>query len=298
MQMGLHVEERQHEFEKFMNLDARFGGYLQSYGFTTSVWIDDPLMPVDKVATPVSSCFAKANYGELVVRSLLQWQCLPPVYPRHTIHEQWFTGIDWLRNNLWMAPNGPDALDSGLFDRNRLISKGMELRKVFESFESMMTTIRMRVESHKPSELGNGDDGEKHMDIVDEIYLTEQLCNFFYGVRYIVDNDRLSKGEWASWSGDLDDLVRACAFVPRSPDYYKNPSDIRIYVLYPDLIDNVWKLVDWMMDSCIGLDFRLPYLRVNELRLRYTPRETIWPRPYAASVPEQMRPRMSPVQWK
>ena len=135
------------------------------------------------------------------------------------------------------------------------------------------------------------------MDIVDEIYITEQLCNFFYGVRYIVDKDRLSNGHWVSWSEHLNDIVRACAFVPRSKDYYENPNDIRIYVLYPDLIDRVWKTVDSMMDFCIGLDFRLPYLRVNELRERYTAREARWPRPNAGSVPALMRPRVFWLEW-
>jgi hypothetical protein len=290
------MKEMKDAFETFMNLDARFGGYRMSEELPTSVWISDPLMLTDQVTMPVSSCFAKADYGALVVRSLLHWKCIPPIYPRHTMHEDWFAKIDILEQTLWSKPTGPDALDVSLFNRNRSISKGMELRKLFESFESMVWTIRIRVGSHNSSDLDNGFNGEKHMDIVDEIYLTEQLCNFFYGVRYIVDKDRLRNGHWVSIE-HLNDIVRACAFVPRSEEYYENPNDIRIYVLYPDLIDRVWKTVDSMMDFCIGLDFRLPYLRVNELRERYKAREASWPRPNAGSVPALMRPRVFWLEW-
>jgi hypothetical protein len=289
-------DERKAAFTELMQADARFGGYKVVNGEQTTQWVSDPMMLATEVSVPEQACFARADYGGLIVKSLLKWRCLPPIYARHTLKASWFEAMDQLDARLWTKPaRPPPGMYFEDFNTNYEISVGMELRKLFESVESMIKTVKARVDTHVTSDLNSLELVDtRFMDVVDEIYMTEQLCNFFYGIRYLIDKERLKKGEWASWSNDLVESVNAYSFVARSEEYYKLPNDVRTYVLYPELISSVWDMVTTLMKTCVAVDFRLPYLRIKELRSSYNQREDVWPGPGAGSVSDRLMPREFP----
>jgi|EP00966_Prymnesium_polylepis_P324471 hypothetical protein len=202
--------------------------------------------------------------------------------------------MDLLEKRLWAPKARPGAGLTYVDYTNHEISIGMELRKLFNSVDSMVKAVKGRVDSHATSDIDDDYMDETFMDVVDEIYLTEQMCNFFYGVRYLVDKKRLGNGEWVAWKDDLEDKVRANSFEIRTGNYYALPPDVRTYVLYPDLIDRVWSIVTQLMETCIAVDFRLPYLRIKELRAIHVQRDGVWPGLGAGTVSPQLKPRLFP----
>lgn len=280
---------REEDFLNFMKSDSIVGGYQEVDGKPSNVWIKDPLMDTNLIVEPVKDCFLRAQYGELLVRSLLEWRCFPPMYPRHTIHEQWFEQIDRLDNEVWTPQEG-GIYAYEVIEANQRISKSIELRKVFEAFETMVRTIEVRVSRHENSLAG------KLMDIVDEIYLTEQLCNVLYGTRYLLDKEALAAGEWISWDY-LNTLWNSVSFTPRSDTYWHElTGKVRTHILYPNLVARVSAKIKVMMDFCIGIDFRLPYMRITELRDKYRTRQEMWPTLLATEL--RLTPRPFPKKIK
>lgn len=268
------------DFKEIIKNDRKFVGCVESG--SPNYWIRDANMQFDdNVITPCTTCFERADYGNMLVDAVFKWKCFPPLYPRHTLHYNWFVSIDALRNNIW-------TFEEYTYDEEDVkISKSIEINTLVDAMMSMLKGLRERVRTNK---------GEK-MTIVDEIYLTEQLCNVLFGLLYIVKKESLTKGKWYEWGFDgyangIRDDVEAYEFT--SPDVELLPKDVKNSVLTHTKWTVGRKAIQEMMTHCIGMDFNLPYLRFKELRENNT-FVTLWPKPEDESISKKLEARPFPL---
>lgn len=269
----------QDDFKKIVKYDRKFVG---QFNHDDGFWIRDAKMQFDdNVVTPCTTCFERADYGNMLVDAVFKWKCFPPLYPRHTLHYNWFKDIDALRENFWKFEG--DLKD----EEDVTISKSIEINTLLDAMMSMLKGLRDRVSRNE----------YEKMTIVDEIYLTEQLCNALFGLLYIVKKESLTQGKWYEWGFDgyasgIRDDVEAYEFNSSAVELL--PEDVRDSVLSSKKWNVHRKAIEDMMTHCIGMDFNLPYLRFKELRENNT-FATLWPKPEDESISKKLEARQFPL---
>jgi hypothetical protein len=195
----------------------------------------------------------RANYGKMLVRAIFDWNCFPPFYPKHTLHSDWFGKIDYLRENKWEKTN--EATEDATKDAK--ISKSTEVVKLVTAVVHMVWLIRSRSER-----------AGFIMTVVDEIYLTEQLCNLLLGLLYILpDNVQKDYKKRYQW-GTLKDAMKDVAF--SDSEFGLLPDNIKHLVLNETDIGHTVSFIETMMRNCVGLNPMLLYLQVDYLKDRNT----------------------------
>jgi hypothetical protein len=183
----------------------------------------------------------------MLVRAIFDWKCFPPFYPKHTLHSDWFGKIDYLRENKWEKTN--EATEGSK------ISKSIEVVKLVTAVVHMVWLIISRSER-----------AGFIMTVVDEIYLTEQLCNLLLGLLYILpDNVQKDYKKRYQW-GTLKDAMNDVAF--RDNEFTSLPGDIQGFVLYETEFGHTVSFIETMMRNCVGLNPKLLYLQVDYLKDR------------------------------
>jgi hypothetical protein len=234
------------------------------------------------------SIFEEANYAAILVKAMYTWKCIPPLYPRHTIYTEWFEYIINLEN-VWDDP--PLDGDEDAEEEHRLkvkVEKSLEIKKVLVRTMYMVNVLKHLV-NLRPNKI---------MTIWDEIYLTEQLCNVLYGLRFICDSRGLRDGKWIDWktfSLQLSEFIitedDANAWQSLHP--YTNPlGDNNFRVLDSGFLSNALAMISIMMATCRGVDVRLPYLRVNQLMS--SSEYYSWPEP-TSDISQSLQARKFPM---
>ena len=168
------------------------------------------------------------------------------------------------------------------------VDKSVEIKRVLVRTMYMVNVLKHLVDL-RPDE---------HMTIWDEIYLTEQLCNVLYGLRFICDMDSLKNGEWIQWKSfseqlegfqiDADDANAWRTFYPGEMPL----GDKNFRVLDSDFLNNALAMISSMIDTCRGVDVRLPYLRVFELMS--SSEYYSWPEP-TSDISTRLEARIFPM---
>lgn len=279
-------------FTRILTSDGMFGGYevvqQLSAEHTTSVWNDNVrLKPSSTRVMPTKECFRAADYGQELFDAIVTKKCFPPFYPRHTLYGNWLHRIRRMRNDRWITTERNRDHDT-----NVRISKSIELKKLFVSVDVMLGGIQKKINQRHPSD----HEKIKNTSIVDEIYLTEQLCNLLYGMRYILDHRALMQGKWITWENAdptiPNTLKRKLKFHAWDVKSDKLPENVKQHVLSTLDAKNMGDMLHNMMQHCVGIDFRLPYLRVNELSKR--DKVELWPSPTDTTMSYGLKPRVCP----
>lgn len=269
----------ENDFRKLLQYDRKFAGQFGS----DNVWMRDARLDVDdNIITPCTTCFERADYGNMLVDSVFKWKCFPPFYPRHTLHYHWFVSIDNLRNNTWKYQSDSSSSD----DEEIRISTSIEIKTLLDAVMGMLEGLRKRVHSNQ----------EHKMTIVDEIYLTEQLCNALFGILYIVSKKKLTDGKWYEWgfttASGLKDDVEAFEFDEKM--MLSVPDNLKNNVLSSKTWETGKRTIEQMITHCKGMDFNLPYLRCKELRRNKFAMS--WPKPEDKAIynPDHLKARIFP----
>ena len=234
----------------------------------------------------------RANYGKMLVRAIFDWKCFPPFYPKHTLHSDWFEKIDYLRKNKWEKTNeatedatedATEAATKEAATKDAKISKLTEVVKLVTAVVHMVWLIISR---------------SKHagfiMTVVDEIYLTEQLCNLLLGLLYIlpdnVKKDDKKRYQWETLKVAMTDVAFS------DSEFGALPDNIKHLVLNETDIEHTVSFIETMMRNCVGLNPMLLYLQFDYLKDRNTgtPNEEFvfdsWPDPLSYTTKTAIPP--------
>ena len=132
----------------------------------------------------------------------------------------------------------------------------------------MLAAIAFRFASYRDFD-PSGKDGQ-FLTIVDEIHITEQLCNLMYGIRLICASHILRAGEWDWWT------TSRWTPTPKLRGVHKRHFDDaarskfgeadKAAVMSKEFALQSTNMIATLMKEARGVDFRLPYMRIWDLR--------------------------------
>jgi hypothetical protein len=298
--------QRDQEMDEFKKLYAhvrrvnnRFGGFEQKMIQGTdpieyevsNEWNNDSKLKISVVLKPTLNSFINADYGGLIEEMIInradraaQRGIIPALHPRHTlkkafvdrINAAWDSSaaVSWKRPKASRLSNGEPVVETpDQLALRRRVQQSRELKALVQAASSVLVAIAYRYNSYR--DFSDGDE-ERYLTIVDEIHITEQLCNLMYGIRLILLPDRVHDGEWDRWTSkkrraygvtgrrELKAMFIEASFNDEELGQLSDPDQVAVM----DFVYAVEAsaMISTLIKEAMGVDFRLPYMRIVDLR--------------------------------